>query len=132
MGRLPAGLMQLVLSPYGQDMPSPAAEQPRLGEAVNFFRFFLPPLNRLRHLAFHHLQEIGDSLLQNVCTAAKALPQLISLHLVRLCLGPWRCTMLYSMAQHTMAQSIAEIDGKLLIVAVLASATSDPKLAVMR
>ena len=51
-----------------------------------FFHTHLPQLHSLRHLAFHNLSEIGDSFLQDVCAAARALPQLISLHLVRLAL----------------------------------------------
>jgi hypothetical protein len=50
-----------------------------------FLRISLPLLHTLRHLALHELEEIGKlEVLTTLCTAAGALPQIISLHLVRL------------------------------------------------
>ena len=84
LGRLPFAVTQLVLSPYNQSMLEPAAQAARSEEAAAFFNTHLPSLSRLRHLAFHKEPDIGNSLLQHVCAAAQALPNLISLHLVRL------------------------------------------------
>lgn len=83
VGRLAAALTQLVLSPYTHGPVHPAAAAERLGEAVAFFRTHLPPLGRLRHLAIHNDHAIGNVFLQDACAGAKALLQLISLHLVR-------------------------------------------------
>jgi hypothetical protein len=45
----------------------------------------LPPLRGLRHLALHGLPEIGSyGSLRGLCVAAKTLPQLMSLHVVRM------------------------------------------------
>lgn len=79
-GRLPLGLTQLVVSPlapHGFNYP--------VGFCTTLLRVRLPKLRSLRHLAFHGLQEIGDSFLPELCTAiAGAMPQLVSLHLVRM------------------------------------------------
>ena len=79
-GRLPLGLTQLVVSPLGF-----WGSEYRLDNCTSFLRLHLPQLRSLRHLAFHGLQEIGEEVLPEVCTiAAAALPQLVSLHLVRM------------------------------------------------
>ena len=83
LGRLPFAVTQLVLSPYNHSMLEPTAQAARPTEASAFFGTHLPSLSRLRHLAFHNEQEIGNSLMQHVCAAVQAL-NLISLHLVRL------------------------------------------------
>jgi hypothetical protein len=79
-GRLPLGLTQLVVSPLGpQGFICPA------DFCTTVLHLHLPELRSLRHLAFHGLREIGDSFLPELCTAiAGAMPQLISLHLVRI------------------------------------------------
>ena len=52
---------------------------------MTFSSMYLPQLRSLRHLAFHGLEEIGDTALLELCTTiAGAVPQLISLHLVRM------------------------------------------------
>ena len=51
---------------------------------TTFFKLHLPQLRSLRHLAFHGLKEIGEHHLQRLCIVARTLPQLVSLHLVRL------------------------------------------------
>ena len=61
-GRLPTGLTQLVLSP----LDATDAER-RAGSCSNFIYAHLAPLQRLRHLAFHGLPEIGDRFLQLIC-----------------------------------------------------------------
>ena len=79
-GSLPSRLTQLALSPLG--FWNSAF---RYDNCTAFLHAHLPQLRNLRHLAFHSLREIGDAFLPNVCTAiATALPQLISLHLVRM------------------------------------------------
>jgi hypothetical protein len=62
----------------------PDAEEVHPWDAAEFFRTHLPPLSRLRHLAFHNDRDIlCNGWLQHVCAAAKALLHLKSLHLVR-------------------------------------------------
>jgi hypothetical protein len=80
LGRLPTGLTQLVVSP----LHYPGADF-RGDNCTNLFSVHLPQLRSLCHLAFHGLHEIGDTFLPDVCAAvAKAMPQLVSLHLVRM------------------------------------------------
>jgi hypothetical protein len=77
-GRLPVGLTHLVLSAPDHKEPGTRDEG-----CLSFLCVHLPLLRGLRHLAFHRLDEVGSGLLKDLCTAAKALPQLISLHLAR-------------------------------------------------
>lgn len=78
--RLPLGLTQLVVSPLGF-----WDAEFRDTSCMTFVSMYLPQLRNLRHLAFHSLQEIGDTHLLELCNAiAGAVPQLISLHLVRM------------------------------------------------
>jgi hypothetical protein len=79
-GNLPSRLTQLVLSPLG--FWNSAF---RYDNCTTFLHAHLPQLLNLCHLAFHGLREIGDTFLPHLCTAvATALPQLVSLHLVRM------------------------------------------------
>ena len=83
-GRLPNSLTQLVLAPlhnWLEDKVDRVAD--RAEGCTSFFRLHLPQLRSLRHLAFHRLKEVGEHQLQRLCIVAGALPQLISLHLVR-------------------------------------------------
>lgn len=84
-GRLPQTLTQLVVAPldnWREDEEDRAAG--RAEGCTSFFQLYLPKLRSLRHLAFHRLYEIGELHLQRLCIVAGQLPQLISLHLVRL------------------------------------------------
>lgn len=80
-GRLPLGLTRLVLAPV---CVCEKEVDLRVKRCSVFLRVGLPMLRSLRHLAFHHLEEVGDQFLPEVCAIAGALPQLISLHMVRL------------------------------------------------
>ena len=86
-GRLPLSLTQLVISPLDVCEEAIVDEASHLASraesCTTFSRMHLPPLRSLRHLALHGLVEVGQHHLRSVCTAAAALPQLISLHLVR-------------------------------------------------
>lgn len=85
-GRLPLSLLQLVISPLEdwEDDIAAARFARRLESCGVFLRVHVPPLHSLQHLALHGLDEIGRQHLATVCTAAAALPHLISLHLVRI------------------------------------------------
>jgi hypothetical protein len=115
VGRLPTDLTQLVLSHFIQKSTDPGAEAARPREAVAFLRTHLPQLRRLRHLAFHNLHEIADSLLQDVCAAARALPHLISLHLVRPS-SHSACTMIHRMAQYKIDCADRTVIGTVVMV----------------
>ena len=83
-GRLPPGLTQLAVSPLRESTWFWDSGL-RITGCSNFLRMHLPELRSLRHLALHSLQEIGNTFLPEVCTTvAGALPQLVSLHLVRM------------------------------------------------
>ena len=92
VGRLPASLTQLVVSSYDKASPDNEMVAMCARDRTNFLELHLPALGGLRHLAIHHCQEVGQGpLLHAVCSAAKAMPQLISLHLVRVYAVPPRC-----------------------------------------
>lgn len=79
-GRLPRGLTQLVVSPLELNR---VGAPDHVASGALFLRLYVPPLLGLRHLAFHGMKEIGERYLREACTVARALPNLISLHLVR-------------------------------------------------
>ena len=88
LGRLPCGLTQLILSTLATAKKAYWNEDGGYAYFM-FCRLHLPALQGLRHLACHGLQafsltaqQIGIA--QHVCTAARALPHLVGLHLVRM------------------------------------------------
>jgi hypothetical protein len=81
-GRLPPGLTQLAVSAPALNIYDRDSDA-RAESYFNFCQLHLPALRGLRHLAFDSLPEIGALHLHSICTSAGALPQLISLHLVR-------------------------------------------------
>jgi hypothetical protein len=79
-GRLPAALLQLVLSPLRDETLDAAT---RAEGCSNFLGMHLPTLHGLRHLALHGLDESVKKFLRETCTVAASLPHLVSLHVVR-------------------------------------------------
>jgi hypothetical protein len=85
LGRMPPSLTQLVLKPLylWHGIWEDEVEEVFSKGYKLFLDIHLPALSSLRHLAFHGGDGVADQFLQRLCTAAGALPTLISLHLVR-------------------------------------------------